>query len=179
MVSVWLLLRFFFPLYIVSGWAYNFFPESESSRLLFIPSGYWSRNLYVEGQCHSQSGCSLCNIGLELMGCLSFHEFGCESEEKSACTLPCFSYVRLGWFSYHCHWLKFLPFRGSETVIETYMELFWNVMWLLYFFWHGWHTIFEGSLLGKYGIQSLCIKSFSSVLLLSFSPLVLVYDLRA
>ena len=50
-------------------------PESESAGLLPVPPGRWCINLYVEGQCHSESGCGMCNISLELLGCLSFHEF--------------------------------------------------------------------------------------------------------
>lgn len=140
---------------IFSGWAYHFLPESESSWLLFIPSGYRSPYLYVEGQCDNQNDCGGCDIGLELMGSLSFHEFSCESKEKSTCTLSRFSYVCIGWFSHHCHWLNFFPFKGSKTVTETYMEWHSNVMWmwLLYFFWT-WHNVLECSV-AKYDMLSV------------------------
>ncbi|KAG8499224.1 hypothetical protein CXB51_005734 [Gossypium anomalum] len=37
-------------------------------------------NLYDGEQCHTQNDYGLCNIGLEFMGCLSFHEFSCQLE---------------------------------------------------------------------------------------------------
>lgn len=164
---------FFF--YTVSGWAHHFFPESESSRVLFIPSGYWSPNLYVEGQCHSQSDCGLCDIGLELMGCLPFHEFSCQSQEKSTCTLPCFSYVCISWFSYHCHWLKVASPSGVlHELWKLKMELHRNVMWCLIFIscyciFLTRHNIFESSF-AKYDIIAVSnifvIYYFLSLLLL-------------
>jgi len=33
------------------GWTYNLLPKSELAGLLLVPSGRWSHNLYVEGQC--------------------------------------------------------------------------------------------------------------------------------
>lgn len=91
--------------YIVSGWTHNFLSESESAGLLSIPSWYWSLNMHVEGQRVSESDCSVCDTGLELMGCLSFHEFCREPQKKSPRPLPCLSHVCLCWFSHHCHWL--------------------------------------------------------------------------
>lgn len=59
--------------------------------------------MHVEEQCDSENGCGLCDIGMELMGCVSFHEFSCEPEKKSAGSLPSLSDVCLCWFSDNCH----------------------------------------------------------------------------
>lgn len=100
--NVWLCLHVF----KISGWTHYFLSESESVGLLLVSSGCWCINLYVEGQCDSESGCGMCDIGLELLGCVSFHEFCREPKEKSSCTLPSFSHVCICWFSHHCHWLN-------------------------------------------------------------------------
>ena len=88
---------------IFSGWAHNFLPESQPFGLLLIPSGHWSLNLYVERQRDSESGCGVCDFGLEFMGSVSFHEFSGQPEAKSPRALPGFPHVRICWFSHNCH----------------------------------------------------------------------------
>lgn len=88
-----------------SGRTHNFLSEPKSSWLLLIPSGYWSFNLYVEGQCDIEGGCSKHNTGLEFLVCISFHEFSSQPQEKSSRTLPSILAVCICGFSYHRHWL--------------------------------------------------------------------------
>ena len=59
------------------GRTHYFLPEFESSGLLFVPSGHWCIYLYVKGQCHCESSHGVHDIGLKLLGCISFHEFCC------------------------------------------------------------------------------------------------------
>ncbi|GJU51929.1 protein YIPF6 [Tanacetum coccineum] len=70
-------------------WAYNILPKSESIGLLFIPSGCGSTNLHVERQCDNEVGGSVRDNGLELLGSVSLHKHGGQSQKKSPCTLPC------------------------------------------------------------------------------------------
>ena len=59
--------------------------------------------MYGEGQCDIEGGCGKCNTGLEFMGCISFHEFSSQPQEKSPCTLPCFPTVRICRFPHYRH----------------------------------------------------------------------------
>ncbi|KAI3811416.1 hypothetical protein L1987_21139 [Smallanthus sonchifolius] len=59
---------------LATGWAYNLLPKSESIGLLFIPSGFGSSNLHVEGQCCGEDGGGVCDIGLKLLGRVSIHK---------------------------------------------------------------------------------------------------------
>ena len=85
------------------GGTYNLLPKSEFAWLLLVPSGRWSHNLYVEGQCDIESDCCMCDAGVELLGRISFHEFSSQPKEKSPCALSCFSHVCICWFSHNCH----------------------------------------------------------------------------
>lgn len=85
------------------GWTHNFLPEFEPSGLLPFSFGRWSSHLHVEGQCDSQAGSGMCDFGLEFMGCISFHEFGSWTKEKSSGTLPSFPHVCICWFPHHCY----------------------------------------------------------------------------
>ena len=87
----------------VTGWTHNFLPKSEPPGLLSRSSRHWSFHLHVEGQCNNKSDCGICDTGLELVGCLSFHEFSCKPKKKGTCTLPCISHVCISWFSHHRH----------------------------------------------------------------------------
>ena len=84
-----------------SGWAHNFLPEFESSRLLPFSSGHRSSHLHVEGQCDYQAGGCVSFLGLELLGCISVYEFCCEPQKKSACPLPSLPHVHICWFPHH------------------------------------------------------------------------------
>lgn len=64
-------------MFIALGWSHYLLPEPEPSGLLSIPSGCRCLNLYVEGQRDFEGGCGLCYLSLELMGCLSIHEYSC------------------------------------------------------------------------------------------------------
>lgn len=85
------------------GWTYNLLPKSELAGLLLVPSGRWSHNLYVEGQCDIEGDCGMCDAGVELLGGISFHEFSSQPKEKSPRALSCFSHVCICWFSHNCH----------------------------------------------------------------------------
>ena len=86
-----------------AGWTYNILPELESVGILPVSSRYWSIDLHVERQCSSEDSCGMCDLGMEFLGCISFHEFSSEPKKKSSCTLSCLPYVCIGWFSHHCH----------------------------------------------------------------------------
>lgn len=91
---------------VTAGWTYNFLSEFESSGILPVSSRRWSFDLHVEGQCSSEDSCGMCDLSMEFLGCISFHEFSSEPKKKSSCTLSCVPYVCISWSSHHCHRLR-------------------------------------------------------------------------
>ncbi|KAE8704474.1 putative mitochondrial chaperone BCS1-B-like [Hibiscus syriacus] len=73
-----------------------FFPESESSRL-FVPSRCRGPNLYDGGKTSTQDDHGLRYVGMELLGCLSFHDTAVNPSRKALALYPVFlMYVSVG-----------------------------------------------------------------------------------
>lgn len=90
---------------VVLGWSHYFLPESESSWVLSIPSGYRGLDLHVKRQRDNQSSRGCCDFSVELMGCISIHEYSCEPEKESSRTLSCLAYVCICGFPHRRHQL--------------------------------------------------------------------------
>jgi len=116
---------------ITAGWTYNFLPELESLGILPIPSRYWSIDLHVEGQCSSEDSCSVCDLGMEFMGCISFHECSSKPKKKSPCPLPRVPHVCISWFPHHCHWLRPVCFNKLGMLLLTSFCFCYWLIWCL------------------------------------------------